>query len=223
MHCAMSELPLIEDYGEGFRSRMVEWGGMIVSYETFLKGTDATPLFKGLPDDLCQSPHWGYVLKGRVRIKRKGWRCRAENRRRLLPRARPCAGLRRRHRGARVQPEEGISDDDRRREQEHRRDASRDVRGREDLMAPQKLRLSQRHSELATELVRRLKQENEALWKRWLELEMEKQGIVQIHNEVMRFLKDNVEVPMHDDYRALMMAMREIANREAKQASSVRR
>ena len=24
----------------------------------------ATPLFKGLPDDRCQSPHWGYVLKG---------------------------------------------------------------------------------------------------------------------------------------------------------------
>ena len=41
--------------------------GMIVSYETFPKGVDATPLFKGLPDDMCQSPHWGYILKGRVR------------------------------------------------------------------------------------------------------------------------------------------------------------
>ena len=69
MHQQMKELPLVEDYGEGFRSRMVEWGGMIVSYETFPKGTDATPLFKGLPDDMCQAPHWGYILKGRVRIK----------------------------------------------------------------------------------------------------------------------------------------------------------
>jgi hypothetical protein len=25
---------------------------------------DDTPLLKGLPDDLCQCPHWGYVLKG---------------------------------------------------------------------------------------------------------------------------------------------------------------
>jgi hypothetical protein len=67
----MKELPLVEDYGDGFCSRLVEWGGMIVSYETFPKGVDATPLFKGLPGDMCQSPHWGYLIRGRVRIKRK--------------------------------------------------------------------------------------------------------------------------------------------------------
>jgi hypothetical protein len=69
MHCAMKALPIVDDYGEGFCSRLVEWGGMIVSNETFPKGLDATPLFKGLPDDMCQSPHWGQVLRGRVRIK----------------------------------------------------------------------------------------------------------------------------------------------------------
>jgi len=72
MHRAMKALPIVEDYGEGFRSRLVEWGGMIVSYETFPAGVDATPLFKGLPGDMCQSPHWGYILKGRVRVKRSG-------------------------------------------------------------------------------------------------------------------------------------------------------
>jgi hypothetical protein len=71
MHHAMKELPIVEDYGDGFCSRLAEWGGMIVSYETFPKGVDATPLFKGLPDDMCQSPHWGYLLTGRVRIKRR--------------------------------------------------------------------------------------------------------------------------------------------------------
>jgi hypothetical protein len=71
MHHPMKELPLVEDYEEGFRSRLTEWGGMIVSYETFPKGVDATPLFKGLPDDMCQSPHWGYLIRGRVRIRRK--------------------------------------------------------------------------------------------------------------------------------------------------------
>jgi len=70
MRHPMKELPLVEDYGENFRSRLVEWGGMIVSYETFPKGIDATPLFKGLPGDMCQSPHWGYIFKGRVRVKR---------------------------------------------------------------------------------------------------------------------------------------------------------
>jgi len=70
MHRPMKELPVVEDYGDGFCSRLIEWGGMIVSYETFPKGVDATPLFKGLPDDKCQSQHWGYLLRGRVRIKR---------------------------------------------------------------------------------------------------------------------------------------------------------
>ena len=27
---------------------------------------DATPLFKGLPDDRCPCPHWGYVFKGQI-------------------------------------------------------------------------------------------------------------------------------------------------------------
>jgi hypothetical protein len=70
MRHKMKELPLVEDYGEGFQGRQIEWGGMIVSYETFPKGVDATPLFKGLPDDMCQSFHWGFIVKGRVRIKR---------------------------------------------------------------------------------------------------------------------------------------------------------
>lgn len=70
MHYQMKDLPLVEDYGEGFQGRQIEWGGMIVSYETFPKGVDATPLFKGLPGDMCQSPHWGYILQGRMRVKR---------------------------------------------------------------------------------------------------------------------------------------------------------
>jgi hypothetical protein len=27
---------------------------------------DARPLLKGLPDDRCQCPHWGYVIKGKM-------------------------------------------------------------------------------------------------------------------------------------------------------------
>lgn len=68
MHCAMKDLPVVDEYGDGFWSRLVEWGGMIVSNERFPKGLDVTPLFKGLPNDMCQSPHWGQVLRGRMRI-----------------------------------------------------------------------------------------------------------------------------------------------------------
>lgn len=70
MRHPMKDLPLLENQGENIRARLIEWGGMIVSYETFPKGLDATPMFKGLPDDMCQSPHWGYVFKGRMRVRR---------------------------------------------------------------------------------------------------------------------------------------------------------
>jgi mannose-6-phosphate isomerase-like protein (cupin superfamily) len=47
-----------------------EWSedmdGYTVNVVSFGVDIDATPLLKGLPDDLCQSPHWGYVFKGRV-------------------------------------------------------------------------------------------------------------------------------------------------------------
>ncbi len=35
-------------------------------YFTLSAGVDTTPLFQGLEGNLCQSPHWGYVLKGRL-------------------------------------------------------------------------------------------------------------------------------------------------------------
>jgi mannose-6-phosphate isomerase-like protein (cupin superfamily) len=40
--------------------------GYTVNFVEFRQDIDATPLMKGLPDDRCQCPHWGYVLKGRV-------------------------------------------------------------------------------------------------------------------------------------------------------------
>ena len=33
---------------------------------SFGADVDGTPLLVGLPDDRCQCPHWGYVLKGRL-------------------------------------------------------------------------------------------------------------------------------------------------------------
>jgi len=46
--------------------RNEELGGFIVEFSSFREDADATQLFKGLPDDRCQSTHWGYVLKGSV-------------------------------------------------------------------------------------------------------------------------------------------------------------
>jgi glyoxylate utilization-related uncharacterized protein len=44
-------------------------GGYTVAFETFTQDMDPEAMFKGLPDDRCQCPHWGYVLKGKVSYK----------------------------------------------------------------------------------------------------------------------------------------------------------
>ena len=40
--------------------------GYAVNFVQFLQDVDGTFLMKGLPDDKCQCPHWGYVLKGKM-------------------------------------------------------------------------------------------------------------------------------------------------------------
>lgn len=35
-------------------------------YFSLSAGVDTAPLFKGLEDDLCQCPHWGYLVSGRL-------------------------------------------------------------------------------------------------------------------------------------------------------------
>ncbi len=35
---------------------------------TLAQGVDTTPLFQGLEGDLCQCPHWGYVLHGQLTV-----------------------------------------------------------------------------------------------------------------------------------------------------------
>ncbi len=42
-----------------------EIDGYTVSFTSLLEDIDATPFMKGLPDDRCQCPHWGYVIKAR--------------------------------------------------------------------------------------------------------------------------------------------------------------
>ena len=44
-------------------------GDYTVNFVTFNEDVDATPLLKGLPDDRCQCPHWGYVIKGRMTMR----------------------------------------------------------------------------------------------------------------------------------------------------------
>jgi hypothetical protein len=44
------------------------FGKMAGEYFSLGAGTDIAPLLKGLEGDLCQSPHWGYLIEGEVTV-----------------------------------------------------------------------------------------------------------------------------------------------------------
>jgi hypothetical protein len=49
---------------EGFEGRYQEVDGFTIGFERYTEDADPGPLFRGLPDDRCQCPHWGVVLRG---------------------------------------------------------------------------------------------------------------------------------------------------------------
>lgn len=44
------------------------YGKISGEYFSLAAGTDIAPLLQGLKGDLCQCPHWGYVLEGKMTI-----------------------------------------------------------------------------------------------------------------------------------------------------------
>jgi len=67
MKIQKENLPIkIEAPGLALRGQSI--GGMIISYNTLPKGTDFTPLLKGLSNDSCHSAHWGYIIEGKMKI-----------------------------------------------------------------------------------------------------------------------------------------------------------
>ncbi|WP_205324795.1 hypothetical protein [Glycomyces sp. YM15] len=58
---------------EGYEGHFTELDtGYTVAFETYTADADLAEFFKGLPDDRCQCPHWGYVFKGKVTFKTAG-------------------------------------------------------------------------------------------------------------------------------------------------------
>ena len=68
MRASIQELPAIVD-APAVTIRAVKWGNMMVEVGDAHITHDASANFKGLPDDRCQCPHWGYVIKGQMRYK----------------------------------------------------------------------------------------------------------------------------------------------------------
>jgi hypothetical protein len=50
----------------GFEGHYGQVGDTTIGFEAYSLDQDPAPLFRGLPNDRCQSPHWGYVLAGRL-------------------------------------------------------------------------------------------------------------------------------------------------------------
>ena len=53
---------------EGYEGHFEDFGPYTVGFETYTADADLAPLFAGLPDDRCQCPHMGYVVKGKVKF-----------------------------------------------------------------------------------------------------------------------------------------------------------
>lgn len=51
------------DFGDA-----TSYGKISGEYFSLSAGADITPLLKGLEGDLCQSPHWGYLLQGQITV-----------------------------------------------------------------------------------------------------------------------------------------------------------
>jgi mannose-6-phosphate isomerase-like protein (cupin superfamily) len=55
----------VRDFGVA-EDRSEEFDGYSVSFVSIRETHDLGPMLKGLPGDMCQCPHWGYVFKGRL-------------------------------------------------------------------------------------------------------------------------------------------------------------
>jgi hypothetical protein len=53
---------------EGYEGHFEDFGPYTVGFERYTADADLGPLFAGLPDDRCQCPHMGYVIKGKLKF-----------------------------------------------------------------------------------------------------------------------------------------------------------
>jgi hypothetical protein len=47
------------------------YGTIGAEYFSLAAGTDLAPLLQGLENDMCHSPHWGYLVEGEVTVSYK--------------------------------------------------------------------------------------------------------------------------------------------------------
>ncbi|RYC11089.1 cupin domain-containing protein [Nocardioides zhouii] len=72
MHLAKQDIPTRIDVPGAVARQLPDFGStnadeaIGAEYFSLGAGTDIAPLLVGLENDLCQSPHWGYLISGEV-------------------------------------------------------------------------------------------------------------------------------------------------------------
>jgi len=51
---------------DGYEGSFEDFGPYTVGFERYTADAELAPLFAGLPDDRCQCPHMGYVVRGKL-------------------------------------------------------------------------------------------------------------------------------------------------------------
>lgn len=69
MKIRKEDLPVIMQGPDSVMRSQQGYGGMTVAFNEFPAGTDIAPLLKGLKNDSCQCPHWGYMIDGELLMK----------------------------------------------------------------------------------------------------------------------------------------------------------
>ena len=65
---SQTSAPIEADYGVA-SERTAHLDGYTVQFVSIHADNDLAPMLKGLPDDACQCPHWGYVLSGQLTVR----------------------------------------------------------------------------------------------------------------------------------------------------------
>lgn len=74
MHIAKQNVPTMIQIPGAIARQALDFGdatgyGKIAGeYFSLGAGTDIAPLLKGLENDLCQAPHWGYLIEGEITV-----------------------------------------------------------------------------------------------------------------------------------------------------------
>ena len=74
MHVSKTQIPKKIDVPGAVARQVADFGDatgygkMAGEYFSLTAGTDIAPLLQGLEGDLCQAPHWGYVLQGELTV-----------------------------------------------------------------------------------------------------------------------------------------------------------